>query len=360
MKTKLNNHTSPRYCISMVLAAGAMSHETKHLCPSFGRAWGRADWACVRFSWVIFFYIFKPNFVGMAQNMSLDFKYQGDSHFIDANTLINTQVHFLSIVQEVSRSLNPSVKVAVKYQAFQKGSFDIRQLIEIVTVAGLFSAPHAGFIKDIISVISDYVSIKEFLKGEKADKFIEKNNGQKIEITLKGENITIHPNAFKLYQNNYSVHQAFTKSAETLLADENVDGIELIEKKGEKSLLEIGRDRFEDLASPNAYLSDEYREDIVDATIVITKPELAPKGKTAKWNFIYKARRINGVIISDIDFLKSVTAGLRFGNGDALKVDLKIVYKFDTVFKQYIEHRFEVILVKETIFNSEQSRMNFD
>jgi len=73
----------------------------------------------------------------------------------------------------------------------------------------------------------------------------------------------------------------------------------------------------------------------------------------------YKSRRINSVIISDIDFLKSVSAGLRFGNGDALKVDLKIVYKYDPIFRQYIEHRFEVILVKDTTFNPEQSSMKF-
>jgi hypothetical protein len=45
----------------MVLAAGAMSHETKHLCPSFGRAWGRADWACVRLPMFFYFSILVVN-----------------------------------------------------------------------------------------------------------------------------------------------------------------------------------------------------------------------------------------------------------------------------------------------------------
>lgn len=313
--------------------------------------------ALVPISWVNFFSNFKLNIFSMAQNMSLDFKYQGDSHFIDANTLINTQVHFLAIVQEVSRSLNPNVKVTVKYQAFKKGSFDVSQLFEIVAVTGLFTAPYAGYLKDVISVIGDYISIKTFLNGEKATKINE--NGNKLEIHLHGDNIQVHPNAFKIYQNNYTVHQALTKSAETLLADENVDGIELIDKDKKTPVLEVSREKFQQLSGPNGYLSDEFREDIVDATLVITKPELAPKGKVSKWNFIYKSRRINSVIISDIDFLKSVSAGLRFGNGDALKVDLKIVYKYDPIFRQYIEHRFEVILVKDTIFNPEQSSMKF-
>ncbi len=305
-------------------------------------------------------YIFIRNYLGMAQNMSLDFKYQGDTHFIDSNTLITTQVHFLSIVQEVARTMNPSIKVSVKYQAFKKGSFEVSQLIEIATVAGLFSVPHLGFIKDVISVISDYLSIKEFLKGNKASNIVEKKNDQKIEVHLHGSHITIHPDAFKIYQNNLTVHQGFIKSGETLLGDENVDGIELIDKKTKTPLLSVPREKFQDLTTSNAYLSEEFRDETVDATITITKPELAPKGKTAKWNFIHKSRRITGVIISDVDFLKSVSAGLRFGNGDALKVDLKIVYKYDTVFRQYIEHRFEVVLVKDTIFNSEQSRLKFD
>lgn len=324
---------------------------------------GGSDLAALLLVWRERFSILRTNCLSMAnrkENLSLDFKYHGDTHFIDANTLINTQFHFLAIVQEVGRTVNPSIKISVKYQAFKKGSFEVSQLIEIATVAGLFSAPHLGFIKDVLSYVSDYLSIKSFLKGEKATKIVEKKNNQTVEVHLHGSNITVHADAFKVYQNNLTVHQGFIKSGETLLGDENVDGIELIEKKTKESLLSVPRDKFQELTTPNAYLNEEFREELVDATITITKPELSPKGKVSKWNFIYKSRRINGVMISDIDFLKSVSAGLRFGNGDALKVDMKIVYKYDPAFRQYIEYRFEVVLVKETIFNPEQSSFDFD
>lgn len=280
------------------------------------------------------------------------FSYKGASHAIEINTLISSQMHFLNILNEVSRLTNSNVKLRIKIEAIQPGSFEINQLIEIVAVSGLFTSPSIAYIGELFSIITDYISIKEFLSGSKAEKVI-KNDGS-INIYLNGNNIKVAPNAFTIYKNSYSVHNSVIKLGDTLESDEDVDGILLTDQNVKKNLLDVPREKFSQLGDPNGYLSEETREELDDATLIITKPELNPK-KRSKWNFIYKGRKINQVTITDEDFLSSVSQGLRFGNGDALRVDLKIVYKYDPIYEVFVEKSFEVLTVKDTIFKGQQT-----
>jgi hypothetical protein len=243
------------------------------------------------------------------------------------------------------------VKLKVRIEAVRHGSFELYQLIEIAAASGLFQSPNLEHILEVFDIIKQYIDIKKFLGGSRADKIEEGKNS--ITINFNGNNIQVAPNAFKIYQNSYTVNDSVMKIGSVLDEDEDVDGLQLTDAKQQKSLLQIPREEFVELTSPNAYLSEDTREELVDATLTITKPELNPKTKS-KWNFIYKGRKISGVTISDIDFLREVREGLRFGNGDALKTDMKIVYQFDPIYNVFIEKRFEVLLVKDVIFVNQQ------
>lgn len=288
-------------------------------------------------------------------SLPIKFKYKGDSHSIDVNTLIATQYHYARILNEINRLTDSSVKLSVKISSFQKGSFEVHQIIEIAAATGIFAAPNIHYVEKLFAVLANYVTIKSFLRGKKAEKVTESADG-KVMIYLNGDNITVETGAFKIYQNNNIVNESLIKSSEALLNDEDIDGVEIENTRTNKKYIDLPREKIREMVAENEYFDTDTREDIVDATLIITKPELNPK-KGSKWNFIYKGRKINGVAIKDEEFLKSVAGGLRFGNGDGLKVDMEIVLKYDSVYQTFLENRFEVILVKDILYLPEQTRL---
>ena len=50
-----------------------------------------------------------------------EFKYLGNSHYIDINTLLSSQFHFSAIVNEVKSQLFPEVNLKIKVKSFEKG-----------------------------------------------------------------------------------------------------------------------------------------------------------------------------------------------------------------------------------------------
>lgn len=307
------------------------------------------------------FYRFLKSNMSANYTLPINFSYKGDSHFIDVNTLVLTQTHFLNALVEINRSFDSSVKLNIKIEAVKQGSFELNQLVVVAAATELFSPPTIGYIDNLFSILSSYLSLHSFLKGEKADKIepiTEANNEPKVVIEIKGKNIKVHPNAINLYMTNNVLSHSVMKMGEALVSDNDVDGLELKEIKSNKPLLSVSKSNFSDMVIPNAYLDNDTKiEEKKGVTVIITKPEIDPK-KYSRWNFIYNGRRINSVIIKDNVFLKKVKDGIyRFGNGDGLRVNLNIVYKMDINFKVFIENRFEIIEVIEPIFVSQQSKM---
>ncbi|POY36421.1 hypothetical protein C3K47_11795 [Solitalea longa] len=125
------------------------------------------------------------------------FKYEGDFHSVDALTILHTQLNFISILTEIKDQIYPEVKLNIKLQGLEKGSLDVQHVVEIATVSGMFVMENYSYISKIFEVFGDLVKLKSFLKGEKATETKEVGN-DKIEIHIKGDNITIHPDAFKM------------------------------------------------------------------------------------------------------------------------------------------------------------------
>ena len=122
---------------------------------------------------------------------NIEFKYQGDSHYIDMNTLLVSQFHFSAIVNEFKNQLYPDINLKIKVKSFEKGSFDINQLFEISAVSALFGLQNINYISNLFSVIADYISIQKFLKGQKASETFDRNNKVEIHLSISGENNSI-------------------------------------------------------------------------------------------------------------------------------------------------------------------------
>ena len=287
--------------------------------------------------------------MGLKTN-NFEFKYQGESHSIDINTLLTSQFHYSAILNEIKNQLFPEIELKIKIQSFEKGSFDINQIIEITTITGMLFFENKDYINEIFKILKAYIDIKKVLGDKKPEK-VEEISDNKIVLTINGDNNTVivEKDAFKIYQNNYTIHKAIIKNVEVLEKDTEIEGVQITNQTTNETVVDIPRADFIDLTIDNPYLDKEINEKIIeDAILYIRKLEISPK-KNSKWDFIYEGRKINTVPIHDENFLSKVNEGLRFGNGDRLRARLKIIQKLDIPTGAYLDDKFEIMVVKDIV-----------
>lgn len=285
------------------------------------------------------------------------FKYKSKKHYIDLNTLLTSQLHFNKSVQEVKQYLYPNLNLNIKVEAFKEGSFDVNQVYEIATVSALFTLQNFDYVSQIFSVLSDYISIKEFLKGSKATQEIVK--GDKVELRVNGNNnfIIVDSNALKLFKNSSILHDALCEQAKVLEADKNIDGFQVTDLNKKQKRVNVDRNDFPLLESKNPYLDQDNKELTKHAILGIYKWETSPK-KGSKWSFIYEGRKINQVLIKAEDFIRDVVEKkYRFGAGDCLEADVLIKYKRDESTGMFLEAKYEILKVYRIIWRNEQQSL---
>ena len=97
-------------------------------------------------------------------------KYGGGNE-IEANTYINSLIHFTTIVQEVNKELGKDRKVEVKIKANTGGSFIVDFIIETVKVIDaikqIFSAEYVGYAAGLVYLVGETYKVAKHLKGKK-------------------------------------------------------------------------------------------------------------------------------------------------------------------------------------------------
>ncbi len=278
-----------------------------------------------------------------------EFKYDGDN-FIDLNTLITSQFHFLATFNELQKELYPDASVKIKVGAFKEGSFILELLSETTWLENLFSNDSVEVAGEVLTGFATILTIRKLLKGKKAQNTKENKNGT-VDITVSdGSVVTIKDSIFNIYQNSTVVNKAIEKNFELLNKDTEIEGIKITEvtsKKIKKDILDIDRKAFDDISQPNEYLEKSQTENtLFNERLFIKKPNLFPqKNRIWSWDFIHRGRDLKAKI-TDKKFLKDINNGLRVGQGDRIIVDLKVYYKFDKRFNTWVEaNKFDVIKV---------------
>ncbi len=97
------------------------------------------------------------------KNLSeLEFRYLG-GNYIDINTLLTSQFHFLSIVNELQKELHPNNRINIKIGAFKEGSFVVKLLMESTWVANLLHQDNGAVISDIFATFKDIIAVYKLL-----------------------------------------------------------------------------------------------------------------------------------------------------------------------------------------------------
>jgi hypothetical protein len=289
-----------------------------------------------------------------------EFKYEGDFKSLDALTVLHSQINFVTALKEIKDYRFPEIQLDIKIKGVEKGSLDINHIIEVAAVSGMFVMEHYQYIETVFKIFGDIVKLKKFLKGEKAVETKSVGN-DKIEIHLNGDNIQIHPDAFKIYQNSPVISNAFNNTSKLLSGNNDIDYIEVTDKRKNKKLLKIDKSEFEMLGQENPYLYKKVDEQTKTGQVLfIKKPNLFPeKKKKWVWELIHTGRDIKAVI-SDDAFLRKINEGLKLGQGDRLKADLKIFYKYDERFNTFLESgKYEVSNIVDIIGRTNETKLDF-
>jgi hypothetical protein len=278
-----------------------------------------------------------------------EYKYNGEIDFIDINTLLTTQIHFVSIINEVQRNIFPEIDLKINVEAPKKGSFIFQQIFEWTANSDIFTKDKVeylsnlgGVVTSIMVVVGSLYELFKFLKGRKAEKIEDEGNG-KIKIKNNEGDILIVENViFNLYTSNQSLNDAFRKQAEALENDINVEGIQIINQDKNEIIVDVKRDSFNDFTNNNEYINSSIIEKPKPSIrLFIKKPDLFPKTDKVTWEFIYDGRNIRA-IITDSSFIDKINNGLRVGQGDCMVVDLIIIAEYDKRFNTHIDKKYEI------------------
>lgn len=290
------------------------------------------------------------------QSTSYEFKYEGNFQSLDALTVLHSQINFVSILTEIKELQFPEIKLNIKIKGLEKGSLDVNHLIEVSSVSGMLFLDNYKYVTQIFKIFGDLVKLKAFLKGSKAES-TKPNGGEKIEIHLHGENIEVHSDAFRIYQNSPIITDAFNNSSKLLSAHKEIEYVEVSDQATKEKLLTLDQEEFELLGEENPYLSTLMpNEQIVRKRGMLNIYTLSFDLKN-KWVFIYEGHKFNAKISED--FGKRIDSGESFAKGDSLEAEFEIKQQFDQSVNAFVNKSFKIIRIINHIPRNQQRDIDF-
>ena len=280
---------------------------------------------------------------------SMQISFDGQSHQIDANTLVNMLIHYGAIIQQANSELSGgSRNVQVNINAFKEGSFVV-DICLTESLKSIFSTDTVVYLAGLVTTVEGVFKLYKRFKG----KPIDEKDSPNISVDVKGNNVTIK-NVVNIY-NDRVVRSAISKSIETANEDISVEGITI--SGSDSNPITFSRNEFPDLIytdfDSEADLPDEIEED-VDATLVIVGLKFEKKGK---WEFIYNGFKIS-MIVKDDALMREIDNGARFGKGDAIEVKMKIIKKFNPEYGVYENKSYKILEFYKHIIYKKPSQAN--
>ena len=93
--------------------------------------------------------------------------------------------------------------------------------------------------------------------------------------------------------------------------------------------------------------------EMVEAILTIIALNFEPG---SRWQFLYNGFRIQ-MIVKDDALMKKIDEGERFGKGDAIRVMLKIVKRYNPLYKGYENKSYKIMEFFEHILAPRQDRL---
>lgn len=253
-------------------------------------------------------------------------KYDGQPYQIDANVFINSLLHTTKIIQEINTSLDSGKKISVQIKALDKGSFLVHLALDESTwdtVKNLLTKENITFAGVIITMLVNVITLKRFLKSDKAE--VIKSEKNKVTIkNSKGKTIIIDNRSYEIYRDNIIVRDSLEQNFDTLSSDPSITGYEIIDEE-DKPLLRVSSDEFPSLTVKSEEVIEGEKIVTESARLNIVRLSFDEK---LKWEFYYKGNKISAWL-RDPEFQIRIDKGESFAKGDVLEVELEIKKVFN-------------------------------
>jgi hypothetical protein len=287
----------------------------------------------------------------MSNETSMQIKFEGQTHQIDANTLINTLIHYNAILLEVNKQYGGGEKeLSLNVNALKEGSFIID--LSLVEASSLFSGGNIGYIASVITIAGAVFKGYKILKGRKA-----KNKEERDSIKIKMGDVHLNDTIINVY-NETVVREAISKSLQTAKEDVNVEGISILGKDNDE-LVNFNKEEFNDLIYTDFDVEGDQPDEVtevVDTLLTIIGLSFE-RGST--WRFMYKGFKIS-MVVKDDALMEMIDKGERFGKGDSIRVKMRILRRYNNDYHTYENKSFRIIEFIEHIIAPNQSNLPFD
>lgn len=282
----------------------------------------------------------------------MQLKFEGQTHSIDANTLVNVLVHYQAVVTEANRQFGGGAReVSIQVNAIEKGSFVIDISVVQGIVQQLFSKDTVEYLAGLTAIVGGVYALYKTFKGRpvksKEDVAAAENT---VKIDIKG-NVGINIKNITNVYNQPIVREAISKSVETADEDPNVEGFTVSKDKGTPATT-FKRDEFKDYIYNDFDTEDDIPDErTFDETATLTIVGLNFE-RGSRWQFMYKGFKIN-IVVKDDAIMNKIDEGERFGKGDAIRVKLRIVQRYNKDYKAYENKSFKIVEFYEHVINKE-------
>jgi hypothetical protein len=281
---------------------------------------------------------------------SLTITFEGQEHQIDANTLINTLIHYNAIISQINEVAgNGERKIELKVNAPRGGSFVIDITLNAKLIETIFSSEVVNYTANIIAILTGVFTMYKLQKGKPLKDDANENTVEKI---IKENNITIIKSSFVNIYNDTTVRSAISKSIETASNDSAVEGI-CVSNRNNK-IVTVDRKDFDDLIYDD-FDKEEAQEEMKHVTInnatlgIIT----LSFDKKKNWEFLYEGFKIS-MPMRDSGLSSLVDNGMKFAKGDSIVVNLEIVKQYNPAYDGYQNKKYRIVEFLQHIPRPEQ------
>lgn len=269
---------------------------------------------------------------------------QGQEHCIDANTLVNILIHYQSIVTEANRQLSGGArKVSLQVNALKQGSFIIDMSVVQNAFAQLFSKETVGYVADLCGAVGGVYALYRKFKGKPVKTKEEREEAISLKI---GDDISITADTINIY-NQPPVREAVSKSMETANEDASVEGFTIKGNNG-GTCAEFVREEFKEYIYDGFDTEDDIPDERIideDTTLIIVGLNFEPG---ARWQFMYNGFKIT-MTVKDDALMQKINEGERFGKGDAVRVKLRRVQRYNKNYRTYENKTYKIVEFYEHI-----------
>lgn len=271
------------------------------------------------------------------KHTTMQIELQGQEHSIDANTLVNILVHYQAIVKEANKRLGGgSREVTLKVNALKQGSFVIDVSVVQSVLSQLFSKDAVSYVADLCGAVGGVYALYHKFKGKPIKS--EKEKEEAVSIKMGDVNVTI--DTINIY-NQPPVRQAVSKTMEIANEDTSVDGFTVKGDKG-STCAQFERKEFKDYIYDDFDTEDSIPDERIvdeDATLVIVGLNFEPG---SRWQFMYNGFKIS-IIVKDDALMQKINEGERFGKGDAIKVKLRRIQRYNKDYRTYENKSYKIL-----------------